>query len=78
MRKVKVGAKYRHFKGNIVEVLMIAKDTETMNDLVIYKHDIDTWARPYDMFVSEVDHKKYPNVKQKYRFMEVKIKSLNV
>ena len=72
MRKVKIGAKYKHFKGKIVEVLMIAKDTETMNDLVVYKHNGDIWARPYEMFVSEVDHDKYPEVKQKYRFEEVK------
>ncbi len=72
MRKVKIGGKYKHFKGKIVTVIAIAKNTEDLNDLVIYTHDKDTWARPYEMFVSEVDHEKYPDVKQKYRFEEVK------
>ena len=72
MRKVKIGNKYRHFKGIIVEVIAIAKDTEDLHDIVVYTHDKDTWARPYDMFVSEVDHDKYPDVKQKYRFEEIK------
>ena len=72
-RKIEIGKKYRHFKGHLVEVISIAKHSETMEDMIIYKH-LDTneyWARPYDMFSSEVDHEKYPNVKQKYRFEEV-------
>ena len=69
--KVKIGTKYKHFKGMIVEVLMIAKDSETLNDLVIYKHDNEIWARPIEMFTSKVDHKKYPDIKQKYRFEEI-------
>lgn len=73
IRQVKINAKYRHFKGNVVEVLAIGKDSEDLSLKVIYKHiDEDTiWVRGYDEFLSEVDHNKYPNVKQKYRFEEI-------
>ena len=71
MREVIVGKKYKHFKGIIVEVIAIAKNTENLEDMVIYNHDGEIWARPYEMFISEVDHDKYPEIKQKYRFQEV-------
>ena len=72
-RVVKVGKIYKHFKGNLIEVLCIAKNTESMEDMDIYKHldKDDYWARPYDMFNSLVDIEKYPDIKQKYRFEEV-------
>lgn len=70
MREVKIG-KYRHFKGNIISVLYLAKDTETLEDLVVYEHDNQIWVRPKEMFLSVVDHEKYPNIKQKYRFEEI-------
>ena len=72
-RKIEVGKTYRHFKGNIYEVICIAKHTESMEDMVIYKHigTNEYWARPYDMFNSLVDKEKYPNVLEKYRFEEV-------
>lgn len=70
MREVKIG-KYRHFKGNIITVLYLAKDTETLEDLVVYEHDNQIWVRPKKMFLSEVDHEKYRDVKQKYRFEEI-------
>ena len=73
MREIKIGKKYRHFKGNIVEVTCIAKDSETLEELVVYHH-INTeeyWVRPKTMFASEVDHEKYPDVKQQYRFEEI-------
>lgn len=78
MREIEKGKIYKHFKGNLYQVLDIVNDSETNNDLepkkiVIYRAlygDKITWARPYDMFNSEVDHDKYPEVTQKYRFEE--------
>lgn len=65
---VEINKKYKHFKGFVVEVIMIAKNTETLEEMVIYKHDNEIWARPYNMFISKVDKEKYPNIKQEYRF----------
>lgn len=70
MREVKVGATYRHFKGTLIEVMAIAKHSETLEEMVIYKHLVDgeIWARPIEMFNSLVDKEKYPDVEQEYRF----------
>lgn len=68
MRKVKVGSRWRHFKGIEIEVIALAKDSEDLSDLVVYSHDGQCWVRNIDEFLSEVDHKKYPTVTQKYRF----------
>ena len=66
--EVQIGKKYRHFKGFIITVITIAKNTETLEDMVVYDHDGDIWVRPYDMFISKVDKVKYPDVEQEYRF----------
>jgi hypothetical protein len=67
------GEKYRHFKGAIVEILEIAKDSETLEDMVVYKHTDtnEVWVRPLSMFLSKVDARKYPDVKQEYRFEKI-------
>lgn len=68
-REVIVGARYRHFKiGKIVTVVGIGRHTENEQPLVAYTYEGKMWFRPYDMFVSEVDHEKYPDSTQKYRF----------
>ena len=68
--EVVVGGTYKHFNGTLHKVIAIAKHSETLENMVIYTHE-DTgeiWARPYDMFLSKVDHEKYPEVEQEYRF----------
>ena len=63
----------------LYEIIGTSRHTETSEELMIYKplyktdcvNGVDYVARPYDMFLSEVDHEKYPEIKQKYRFEKV-------
>ena len=79
MRKIKEKGIYKHFKGDYYLVEEIAKDSETKELVVVYRRlygEGDLWVRPLEMFLSEVDHEKYPNVKQKYRFELQKIETV--
>lgn len=74
MREIRQGQFYRHFKGGLYQVMAIATHSETKEKMVVYQAlygDYGIYVRPYDMFASEVDHEKYPQVKQVYRFMQV-------
>lgn len=49
---IKLG-KYRHFKGNEYEVVSIAKHSETLEEMVVYKdlkNDGKVWVRPTVMW----------------------------
>lgn len=84
-REFNVGDIVQHFKREkvteasseyIYKILAFARHSETGERLVIYQGlypPYKTCARPYEMFISEVDKQKYPDIKQKYRFEKIKI-----
>lgn len=84
-RNICVGDIVQHFKREWVsagtseylyKVLAFAQHTETGERLVIYQAlyaPFKVCARPYAMFMSEVDREKYPDIRQKYRFEKVKV-----
>ena len=79
-RKFKKGQLVQHFKREgldlgtdeyVYEIIGEAIHSETREKMMVYRAmygEQELFVRPYDMFMSEVDHDKYPDVKQKYRF----------
>ena len=65
-----IGGIYKHFKGNMYKVVDIALHCENLEEYVVYKSldNEKTWIRSKIEFLSEVDHEKYPEITQKYRF----------
>lgn len=80
MNKLKINGIYKHFKGNYYLVIDVVINSEANEEMVLYKSlygECLSYVRPKDMFLSEVDHKKYPEVKQKYRFELQNIESIS-
>ena len=69
MKDVRIGGKYRHFKGNEYEVLHVAKHSEDLQPMVVYRAlfgEGDVWVRPLAMFTDEVtrDGKTMPRFEE--------------
>lgn len=70
-REIKINGIYKHFKNKYYKVEDVAFHSETKEEYVVYRRlydDGSLWIREKQMFLSEVDHVKYPDVKQKWRF----------
>ena len=82
LKMPKAGDIYRHFKGNLYEVIIIARDSETLEEKVVYKevNGDSAYVRSLPMFVSPVDKEKYPDATQEFRFqlVEPEIKTVVV
>ena len=79
MRKLEVNRIYKHFKGDYYIVLGTGINSETLEEYVIYRAlygEGKVYLREINNFLSEVDHEKYPNVKQKYRLELQEIESV--
>ena len=84
MREFSPGDIIQHFKRETVdqnsmrylyEFICIAIHSETRDRVVVYRAlygDKGLFVRPYEMFMEEVDHVKYPEIRQKYRFEKIR------
>lgn len=79
MNKLVIHGIYKHFKGDYYLVEDVAINSETEEEMIIYRKlydDGSLWVRPAKKFLGEVNHAKYPKVEQKYTFELVNVKSV--
>ena len=72
--RMRPGDVVRHFKGNRYRILCFARDSETQEEMVVYRAlygERGVWVRPKAMFFSPVDREKYPQAQQTWRFERI-------
>ena len=65
------GEFYRHFKNRLYQIIAVASDAETEQQVVVYQAlygDYRVWVRPLEDFLSRTDREKYPEASQEWRF----------
>ncbi len=70
-RKIVLGGHYKHFKGGDYVVLNVAKDSETLEEMVVYMQIYDkptVWVRSLNMFLEDVND--HGNIKPRFAFVE--------
>ena len=70
----KQGELYKHFKNKLYKVVTIARDCETMEEMVVYQAmygNNECYIRSVSDFMAELSKEQYPNATQKYRFEKV-------
>lgn len=80
-QEVKIHGIYKHYKGDLYIVEDIARHSETLEKMVVYRAlygNGELWCRPYNLFTDEIDRQKHPEIKQKYRFELQDIESKNI
>lgn len=80
-QEVKIHGIYKHYKGDLYTVEDIARHSETLEKMVVYRAlygNGELWCRPYNLFIDEIDCQKHPEIKQKYRFELQDIESKNI
>ena len=65
-KEIKIGETYKHFKGHDVEIIGIAHHSETLEEMVVYRHlgksslgENDLWVRPAKMFLENIERQEY-------------------
>lgn len=81
VQDIKAGDIYRHFQGNLYQIVTVGKHAETLEEYVVYQAlygDFQVYLRDIQDFLKKLDNEKYSGVQQQYRFERVEKEELNV
>lgn len=77
---IRAGDIYRHFRGNLYQIVTVGKHAETLEEYVVYQAlygEFQVYIRDRQDFFKRLDNEKYPEAQQKYRFEKIEKDELN-